>query len=104
LAQDSLSIEVSKRSGSSVERTDRTWGRSYKKSICKAKGETAMALGSLLPWRYVERSYGSFERRLALPSEVDPNKAKASFKKGVLTITIPKSETAQKAKKISISA
>lgn len=53
--------------------------------------------------RYVERSYGSFERRLALPSEVDPNKAKATFKKGVLTITAPKSANAQKSKKVSIS-
>jgi HSP20 family protein len=53
--------------------------------------------------RYVERSYGSFQRRLPLPSEVDASKAKATFKKGVLTITVPKSASVQKARKISIT-
>jgi HSP20 family protein len=54
--------------------------------------------------RYVERTYGSFERTLALPCEVDADKANASFKKGVLTVTLPKSAKAAKAKKVAISA
>jgi HSP20 family protein len=53
--------------------------------------------------RYVERSYGSFERRIALPCEVDPDKAKAEYKKGVLTITLQKSGKAASSKKINIS-
>jgi len=51
-----------------------------------------------------ECSYGSFHRDIALPSEVDEEKVKADFKKGVLKITLPKKEEAQrKAKKIEIS-
>ncbi len=40
----------------------------------------------------VERVYGAFERVIELPAEVEPDKAKATFKNGVLTIEIPKSE------------
>lgn len=50
-----------------------------------------------------ERSYGSFERSFALPDGVDRDKIDASFKNGVLTITLPKTEKAQKeAKNIPI--
>jgi HSP20 family protein len=53
----------------------------------------------------VERSYGSFSRSLTLPFAVDPNKAKATFKNGVLSITLPKPpEVKAKAKKVAISA
>jgi len=44
---------------------------------------------------HVERSYGSFYRSLQLPCEVEEDKVKAAFKKGVLKITLPKSEKAQ---------
>jgi len=43
-----------------------------------------------------ERRYGSFERTLPLPSEVDSNKASAEFKKGILQITLPKTQREQK--------
>jgi len=43
-----------------------------------------------------ERVYGSFERAIPLPFEVQQDKVDASFKKGVLEITLPKSPTAQK--------
>lgn len=46
-------------------------------------------------YRLVERSYGSFERRLQLPSGVDPDIIKASIAKGVLTVTVPKPEPAR---------
>jgi len=50
-----------------------------------------------------ERSYGSFTRSFRLPVEVQPDKAKASFKEGVLEIRIPKTEEARKKeKKVSI--
>ena len=38
----------------------------------------------------MERSYGSFERAIELPAEVDESKAKAEFKKGVLRLALPK--------------
>lgn len=39
-----------------------------------------------------ERFYGSFNRALTLPSEVDETKGKASYKDGVLEMTLPKKE------------
>lgn len=38
----------------------------------------------------VERSYGSFQRVLSLPEDADQNEVKATFRKGVLTVTIPR--------------
>jgi HSP20 family protein len=52
-----------------------------------------------------ERRYGSFERSFELPESVDPDKIEASFKKGLLTVTLPKKAEAQKpAKKIEVKA
>jgi HSP20 family protein len=41
-------------------------------------------------YHYVERAWGDFQRSIALPSTVDPDRASATYKDGVLTITIPK--------------
>jgi HSP20 family protein len=50
--------------------------------------------------RYVsERRYGSFRRSLQVPTSVDADKIDASYKSGVLTITLPKSAEAQKKQK-----
>ncbi len=43
----------------------------------------------------VERSYGSFTRSFALPSSVNSEKAKAEYKDGLLTLTLPKREEAK---------
>ena len=43
----------------------------------------------------VERSYGAFTRVMRLPSAVDGSKATASFKDGVITITLPKAPEAK---------
>ena len=52
-----------------------------------------------------ERRYGSFERRMQIPEGVDADKIDATFKKGVLTVTLPKKPEAQKPeKKISVKA
>ena len=52
-----------------------------------------------------ERRYGSFERRFQIPDGVDTSKIEANFKKGVLTVTLPKSPEAQAAeKKITVKA
>lgn len=54
--------------------------------------------------RISERYYGRFERQIALPAEVQEDKVSASFKKGVLTVTLPKSEQAvDKVKRIPIN-
>ncbi len=44
----------------------------------------------------LERSYGSFSRSFSLPSEVQTDRAKATFKNGVLEVRIPKTEEAKK--------
>jgi HSP20 family protein len=38
----------------------------------------------------MERSYGAFQRVLSLPEDADQDGIEATFKKGVLTITLPK--------------
>lgn len=38
----------------------------------------------------IERSYGSFQRVLSLPEDVDQDNIKASFKNGVLFVTMPR--------------
>lgn len=38
----------------------------------------------------MERTYGSFQRVLSLPEDADQDGIKATFKKGVLTVTLPR--------------
>ncbi|NLX05912.1 MAG: Hsp20/alpha crystallin family protein [Phycisphaerae bacterium] len=52
-------------------------------------------------YQFVERRYGSFCRNVTLPSPVDPDKVDATFKNGVLTVTMAKRPEAQ-TKKISV--
>jgi HSP20 family protein len=42
----------------------------------------------------IEREYGRFVRRFALPTEVDAEKVRAEFKDGVLNVVLPKAPTA----------
>ncbi len=52
-----------------------------------------------------ERNFGSFERSFGIPEGVDADKIEAIFKKGVLTVMLPKRPEAQKpAKKIEVKA
>jgi HSP20 family protein len=57
--------------------------RGEKRNEREAKDEKA-------GWVRSERSYGRFERRIALPAEVEVEKAAATFKNGVLEVTLPK--------------
>lgn len=50
-----------------------------------------------------ERAYGRFSRSIQLPYSVDVQKVKATFKNGVLQITLPRVE-AEKPKKIAVKA
>lgn len=54
-------------------------------------------------WHIREQRYGSFERSIMLPTEVQTDKAKADFENGILTISLPKAE-AVKPRTISIKA
>jgi HSP20 family protein len=51
-----------------------------------------------------ERAFGAFRRTIALPGGIDTERVSASFKNGVLTIIIPKTEQAQKdVKRIAVN-
>ena len=43
----------------------------------------------------MERYHGSFSRSFTLPDNVDETKVKATFKDGMLTVTLPKTEEAK---------
>jgi HSP20 family protein len=43
----------------------------------------------------MERAYGSFERSIPLPRNVDSDAAEATYKNGVLTLMLPKTSSAQ---------
>lgn len=53
-------------------------------------------------FHYSELSFGEFLRRVKLPMPVDPEKARAELKDGVLKIEIPKASATQ-SRKVSIS-
>lgn len=53
----------------------------------------------------MESSYGSFDRLVDLPAEVDEEKTQAEFNRGVLTVKMPKSQEAKaKSKKIPVKS
>ncbi len=54
-------------------------------------------------WHRREIRRSSFQRIVTLPTEVTPDKAKAEFENGVLTLTLPKAEIV-KPKQIKITA
>jgi len=50
----------------------------------------------------IERSYGEFVRSFAVPSTVDTDKVAADYTNGVLTVTLPRKESA-KARQVKVS-
>lgn len=50
-----------------------------------------------------ERYVGKFRRSITLPARVDTNKVSATYRDGILTVTLPKAEEA-KPKQIQVSA
>lgn len=53
-------------------------------------------------WHVVERSRGTFARSVKFPTNVDPSRVRAAMKNGVLTVAVPKAETAR-TQKIKVS-
>jgi HSP20 family protein len=47
-------------------------------------------------YHLVESSYGAFTRSIQLPTEVQSDKISASYRNGVLTVILPKSDGPQK--------
>jgi len=53
----------------------------------------------------IERSYGNFVRSFAVPNTFDTEKIAASYKNGVLTVSLPKKEAAKPRQiKVEVSA
>jgi len=50
----------------------------------------------------IERGYGKFVRRFALPTEVDQAKVSAEFKEGVLNVHLPKSPNGKHAIEVKV--
>lgn len=54
---------------------------------------------------YSERSYGRFERRIGLPRGIEADKAGATFRNGLLTVTLPRSAAAnENVRRIPVNA
>ena len=73
-------------------------------------GENLVVHGERLPLKregghyvHVERPEGAFQRSFTLGVPVDPDKVQASYRDGVLTITLPKAE-AVKPRKVQVKA
>ena len=64
-------------------------------------GERKLEEGEGAAWHRRERSQGRFSRTLALSWDIDPDKVEARLQDGVLTVRLPKSESA-KPKKIKV--
>ena len=47
-------------------------------------------------YHLIERWYGTFTRSIPLPQKVESDKISASYKAGILRVTLPKSEEAKK--------
>lgn len=72
-------------------------------NVLTIKGEKKMTREAEKPYKYMERSYGSFRRDIPLGVDVVTDKIEAVFDKGVLTIDLPKTAEAKKSfKKIPV--
>lgn len=72
--------------------------KAERKSEAEKKGEDKDRV-----FHRVERAYGSMQRTMTVPFDIDPKTVTASFKDGVLTLSLPKPpEVQQQAKKIEI--
>jgi len=54
-------------------------------------------------FRRIERRFGRFHRAVRLPDRVDPDNISATYKDGLLTVTVPKAESA-KPRRIEVAA
>jgi HSP20 family protein len=63
---------------------------SVENNLLYIRGEKSMETEVQSENRYLrERSFGRFERHIALPDGVDPDRVAASYDKGVLTVRVP---------------
>ncbi len=75
---------------------------SFNDGVLTVRGERKRPQAKEESYFLTERPYGRFQRTFTLPGNVQADKISASYKDGLLTITIPKKEEA-KPKEIPIS-
>ena len=59
------------------------------------KGERKFEAEPAASFHRLERGYGVFSRSFTLPDSFDPEKIRAEYRNGVLTITVPKKDVAK---------
>ena len=59
------------------------------------RGERKFVSDERMSTHRLERNYGAFSRSFALPDSFDPDRIRAEYRNGVLTVTIPKKEVAK---------
>lgn len=67
------------------------------------RGSRDVELPENAKWLRRERGTGAFERKTALPSDIDVEHVEAALRDGVLTITLPKTE-ARKPRRVAVKA
>ena len=75
---------------------------SLQDGVLTIAGERQSSLGEEKNAERTERFSGKFRRSITLPSRVDAGKVSASYKDGILTVTLPKAEEA-KPKKVEVT-
>ena len=74
------------------------------KNVLVIRGERKLENDKLIEdYHRIERAYGVFNRSIVLPTSIKEDEVSAEFKDGLLTVTIPKQETA-KARQIKIAS
>jgi HSP20 family protein len=53
-------------------------------------------------YRQMELDFGPFQRRIALPEAVDPERARAEYRRGLLTVALPVAAREPKAERVVI--
>jgi HSP20 family protein len=51
---------------------------------------------------FSERTFGTFQRSLRLPFQVNPDQVRARFENGVLTVTLPKAQPQERSRRIQV--
>lgn len=77
-------------------------GISLKDNVLSVKGEREVILGENEEFKRQERKRGAFSRAFAIPEAVNVAEVQATFKNGVLTISMPVSEQLKNAQSIPV--
>jgi HSP20 family protein len=75
---------------------------SFKDNVLRISGERVFQPGENEKVKRNERKSGAFSRSFAVPEYIDTSETSASFKNGVLTVTMPKVEHSDDAQSIPI--